>query len=142
MTSPCTSDNVTEGTEEGSVDTKFYTYENTDPHARSRAFQESVMESCRSARQAQRARTHTRIARIPGMAMPLVAGVVGLTATLVAALAWGTPSAFTLQMGAVMAAMYTVTNDVRISIAEKNPDWRRRHRIVALVFRRNPFDRD
>ena len=129
-----------DGTGKGAGKKGFYTYEGAHPHAHGRAFEESAMESARSARQSQRARTHAWIGMIPGFAVAAAAAAVGLTATVIAVVTWGPSSALSLQMGAIMAGAYTVMNDVRISIAEKNPDWRRRHRVLACILRRNPLD--
>jgi hypothetical protein len=113
-----------------------------DPHAAARAFEELVMEEAYEARQESRARTHAKIAKVPGVLVGATALTVGVTATLITLHAWGTTSAITMQMGAVMAAAYTVMNDIRISITKKNPPWRLRHRLIAFIVRRHPLDRD
>ncbi|MFF8479122.1 hypothetical protein [Streptomyces sp. NPDC015414] len=124
------------------MDDKPSSVKGTTTQARSRSYDNDVLESCRALRQEKRARTHARIAKVPNKAMTAIAVSVGLLSTVASAAVWGSSAAITLQIGAVMAAVYSATNDVRISIARKNPDWRRRHPVVARIFPRHPLDRD
>ncbi|MFF6947770.1 hypothetical protein ACFZAD_03785 [Streptomyces iakyrus] len=141
MTPPSTTA-ITDEEREDTVTAKFFTYEETGSSSRSHAFEESAMHACRNARQAQRARTHARIARIPRFAMPIAAFVMAAAATLITAFSVGTSSAIALQVGGAMAAAYGVVSDVRTSITEDDPDWRTRHRVTAFFFRQHPLDRD
>ncbi|MFJ5032205.1 hypothetical protein ACIQB5_29740 [Streptomyces sp. NPDC088560] len=133
---------VTDDAKEGPVATEYYTYQSTEPSSRRRAFEESTMAACREARQARRERTHARITRIPRNTLPVTGLLVLLAATVITGITVGAPSAIAIQLGSVMAAAYGLLNDVRVSIAEENPDWRARHRVAAFFFRRHPLDRD
>ena len=141
MISPCTTA-VDDSQKDGSMNDKRSLVKEAVNHADSRSYDTDVLESCRSLRQEKRARTHAKIAKVPNYAMPLIAVSVGLLCTVTSAAVWGSSSAIALQIGALMAAVYGATNDVRISIARKNPDWRRRHRIMARIFPRHPMDTD
>ncbi|MFF7566730.1 hypothetical protein ACFZB4_43110 [Streptomyces pseudovenezuelae] len=114
----------------------------TDPYADARAFEDLVMEKAYEIRQETRARTHAKIAKVPRALVWSAGALVGTTATVITLHTWGMTSALTMQLGAVMAAAYTVMNDIRISIAEKNPTWRLRHRLISFIVRRHPLDRD
>ncbi|MER6433216.1 hypothetical protein ABT272_36660 [Streptomyces sp900105245] len=141
MTPPSTTTVTDSGEEEDTVAAHFYTYEDTSTSSRSRDFEESVMKACCSARQAQRARTHDRIAMVPRSVITLTGFLMSVGITVLAVFTMGTSSAIALQVGGVMAAAYGLVNDVRVSVTDDS-DWRARHRIAAVFLRRHPLDRN
>ncbi|NUK12611.1 hypothetical protein HRW23_34975 [Streptomyces lunaelactis] len=122
------------------MNSKFYTYEEADPQVHGHAYDECVIESCRSARQTKRAKTHQRISNVPDRVMPITAVAVGTLTSVTLFLAWGASSVVAMQLGAVLATMYAAGNDVRMSLVQKDSTWRRRHRIISWLIRRHPLD--
>lgn len=119
---------------------EFYTYESPDPYAPMRAFDQSVRDRCIAARRDRHARTQARAAKVSGVAMGTSAAVVLLLATLYACFMWGTAAALALQFGALVSSVYLISNDVRISVADDDRGWRRRHRLVSFVLRQHHLD--
>ncbi|MFI9176162.1 hypothetical protein [Streptomyces lincolnensis] len=124
------------------MDSKVYTYEEADPHAHSRAYEESVLDACRALRHEKRAKTHARVAKIPTFVIHAWGVTTGLITTVTSAVTWGASAAFLLASTATMTAIYIATNDVRISIVRKDPAWRQRHPIISRIVGRHPLDVD
>ncbi|MGW1878768.1 hypothetical protein [Streptomyces sp. NPDC001975] len=110
------------------------------PDAYIKAYTASVDEACRRGRQDTRKKTQMRLAKWPDAVMPIGGFAVLVIVTIVTVSFWGAPTAAGLPIGALSAAMFTAANDVRISVVHDNPEWRRRHRILARIVPRHPGD--
>ncbi|MGW1673386.1 hypothetical protein [Streptomyces sp. NPDC002324] len=105
-----------------------------------KAYAASVEEACRTGRQDTRKRTQLRLVKVPDAAMPIGGITLLLIVTIVTVTHWGISTAAGLPIGALSAALFTAVNDVRISVVHDNPEWRRRHRILARIVPRHPGD--
>ncbi|MFF9364478.1 hypothetical protein [Streptomyces griseoluteus] len=91
-------------------------------------------------RQANRAKTHRRIAAVPDRAVSALATMTCLIGTVSLMNAWGMKAAVLFQATAFVGAAYQATNDVRKSVLRKDSAWRDRHRFISWLARRHPLD--
>lgn len=105
-----------------------------------KAYTASVEEACRVGRRDTRKKTQLRLVKVPDAAVPIGGISLLLIVTIVTVTCWGMSTGAGLPIGALSAALFTALNDVRISVMHDNPEWRRRHRILARIIPRHPGD--
>lgn len=119
---------------------RTYSHWDADSEVHNHAYAQTIMDDCYVARRAQRARTHRRITQVRDITVRISALGVGLTVASVLLVTLGRSSVIAMQIGALLAGFYMGGNDVRKSIASKDPAWRERHKIISGLVRQHPLD--